>query len=115
MDSEGKKIDKLRFDYKILSSYTAYPLNGVYGGLNAFGQIVMNCYHERNSIPKFQTYPIKGDGSLANQPIESDPETAIIRNVMFSLYLDPGTARSIAKWLNEKADDCDRLIKKEVG
>ena len=42
-----KKLGTIKFEYKILPSYNSYAVSGAHGGLNAFGEVVVNFFHER--------------------------------------------------------------------
>ena len=110
---EKKEKPKLKFKYKISPNYALYSISGLHGGLNAQGDIILNLFSERQAIPKEETYQIQDDGSLCEKPIEVDKVDAVIRDVLFGISLHPASVRSIAKWLNDKADEFDRLWKKE--
>lgn len=53
-----KKPKRITFEYKISPSYTVYAINGVYGGLNPHGEILMNIFNERSAIPRSVTHDI---------------------------------------------------------
>ena len=114
MAKEGKDEKKeltVTFEYKILPSYNVYSVDGVYGGMNAHGDIVINFFQERTPIPKTQTFKIYENGSLSEMPISQEGKSNIIRNVLLGIATNPGTARSIAQWLVQKADEYDRIVK----
>jgi len=112
MAEEGKKT--VTFQYKVSPNYRLYSIGGVHGGLNAGGEIVVNLFSERQSIPRRVTYELTEKGGLAESPIETDQTTDIIRNVNFGISIKPQFARSFAQWLNEKADEYDRLRKENL-
>ncbi len=114
-----KKIDieipkEITFQYKISDNYVIYSIDGVHGGLNAQGDIIMNFFSERHPIPRRETYRTQKDGSLIPTPIETEKTSDIIRNVNFGIALKPNTARSIANWLIDKADMIDKILKAEL-
>ena len=110
MDEREKKT--ISFRYKISANYVVFSITGVHGGLNPRGQIIMNFFHERHPIPRKIIYEFKEDGSLGDE-IERDTKTSIIRDVLFGVSILPDTARAIAKWLSEKADECERIMSEE--
>lgn len=114
--SEKKKADQpkqITFEYKISPAYFVYGVSGVHGGLNGQGQIIMNFFNERHAIPKTQTYSIQENGSISKLPIAEEKKGHIIRDVMLAISISPSTARAFAAWLNDKADQFDKLFPKE--
>jgi hypothetical protein len=105
------KPDKISFEYKISPNFAVYAVSGVYGGLNAQGQVIINFLSERSAIPKTQTYSIQADNTLSEKPIREEKKEEVIRDVMFAISISPPTARSFAKWLNEKADEFEEILK----
>jgi hypothetical protein len=99
-----QKPNQITFEYKISPGFHVYAVSGGYGGISPQGEIVLNLYHERPSIPKTQTFDIMADGSLGQIPSSEERKSALIRDVMFGIALNPVTARSLAAWLKEKAD-----------
>lgn len=104
-----KQPKVVKFDYEISPNYAVYAIAGVHGGIVPQGAIILNCFSERHSIPKQEVFEI-GEGGRLGQAIEKAQRDSIIRDVLFGLQITPTTARSIAKWLAEKADDADRLL-----
>ncbi|MDO9530149.1 MAG: hypothetical protein Q7J27_13470 [Syntrophales bacterium] len=108
-----KKQKTITFEYKISPNYVIYNTSGCYGGLNAFGEIIMNVYSERNAIPQSETYKIDNTGQLSKKPISEIKKESVIRDVMFSLSINPRVARSMGQWLIEKADIYEETIEKQ--
>ncbi|MGB9498335.1 MAG: hypothetical protein ACKVE4_00995 [Dissulfuribacterales bacterium] len=109
----GKK-DSVNFEYKVLPTYNAYAVSGVHGGLNASGEIVANFFHERSRIPKTQRYNITEDGQLIVDPDTPKPNDAIIRNILFSISINPNTARSVGQWFIDRADEHQNILEKQT-
>ena len=107
-----KKLGTIKFEYKILPSYNSYAVSGAHGGLNAFGEVVVNFFHERAPIPKKQEYQIL-NGHMQGAPILEEKKDTIIRDVLFGVSMNPATARSLADWLNEKADLYDEKLSQQ--
>jgi len=111
-----KKVDvgipeEVTFQYKISDNYVIYSIDGVHGGLNAQGDIIVNFFSERHPIPRRETYKTQKDGSLIPTPIDVEQTSGIIRNVNFGIALKPDAARGIAKWLIDKANMVDKILK----
>ena len=116
--NNSKKVDieipkDVTFQYKISDNYVIYSIDGVHGGLNAQGDVIVSFFSERQPVPRREKYKIKRDGALEATPIEVERTSDIIRNVNFGIALKPNAARSIGKWLVEKADEFERILKVE--
>ena len=108
----SEKKNSVSFEYKVLPTYNAYAVSGVHGGLNASGEVIANFFHERSRIPKKQTYNITEDGQLIVDPDTSKSNDSIIRNILFSISMNPNTARSVGQWLVDRADDYQKILGK---
>ena len=107
---KNKEEPTITFRYKISPNFSVYSISGVHGGLNAQGNIIANFFSERGAVPRKETYKLTEKGALNAQPIEVEKDNSIIRDVLFSISINPETARATAKWLNEKADDFEKLF-----
>jgi hypothetical protein len=116
METKKKQIlPEVTFEYKISQNYVVYAITGVFGGLNAQGQVIMNLFNERHAIPKTQTHAILPDGTLSPTPISEDKKKHVIRDVMLGISISPDTARTFANWLIERADQFEKLAKERGG
>lgn len=110
-----EKPKTIKFEYEILPTYNSYAISGAYGGLTAAGEVVANFFHERGPIPRKQEYQVQ-DGKLQEPPILEEKKDAIIRDVLFSVSMSPPVARSLANWLNKKADIYEtKLLEQKEG
>lgn len=107
--TEEEQPKQITFHYKISPEYKVYALHGVYGGVNAFGEIIMSCYTERGPIPRMEVFQINEKGALEEPPTEREIKDGAIRDVIAGFSLTPQSARSLAVWLNQKADDLDKM------
>lgn len=107
--SEKIEKQKVSFRFKISPNYAVYAIDGALGGLTPKGEITMNVFHERHAIPKKTVHEINPDGSLG-KIIEKEEKKSIIRDIPFGLSMSPNTARSIARWLNDRADEFEKFI-----
>lgn len=111
----GKKKSTVSFEYRLSPSFAVYAVSGAFGGLNSQGEIVMTLYNERAAIPERQTYSVGDDGSIDKRPISVEKKESLIRHVMFGVSMSPSVARSVGKWLIEKADAFERSLATEEG
>lgn len=111
MAEKVETIKDVTFQYKVSGNYALYSIDGVHGGLNATGDIIINFFSERQPIPRREAYKIKEDGALDPKPIEIEGTSDVIRNINFGIAVKPSVARSIANWLIEKADTYDKIMK----
>jgi len=110
----GSKYPPITFEYIKSHDYKVHHVHGGIGGPNAYGEIILNLYFERNSIPRKATHKIDDNGRLDNNAIDVEKKNSIIRDVLFGISLHPEHARSLAQWLNDCADSLDKkLIIKE--
>jgi len=115
---KSKKVDidfpkDVTFQYKISDNYVIYSIDGIHGGLNAQGDVIVSFFSERQPVPRREKYKTKKDGTLDPTPIEVERTTDVIRNVNFGVALKPNVARSIGKWLVERADEFEKILKIE--
>lgn len=106
MKNKGPKT--ISFEYKISPNYNMFAVSGIIGGLNARGEIVVNFFSERHAIPQKQTYELNPDGTL--KFIEDQKKDSVIRDIPFGLSMPPSVARAVAKWLNDKADQYEKIL-----
>ena len=107
MVMKEKNNGQISFEYKISPNYSNYTIAGAHGGLQPGGLITANIFSERTAIPKRITHRLTEEGGLG-EIIEEDKKDAIIRDVLFSLSMTPNTAKSLGKWLIEKAEEYER-------
>ena len=109
------KHPQVTFRYKISPNYAVYSIAGAHGGLNSQGDVVVNLFSERAPIPRRQTFRVNSSGKLDQPPLDVESETAIIRDVMFALAMEPETARSVGQWLIDRANEHnERVIKLNI-
>jgi hypothetical protein len=106
MENRPKKVT---FEYKISPNFIVHAATGAIGGLNAQGQIIINFFNERAAIPKTQTYSIAENGALVMPPIDEEKKDSVMRDVFLAVSLSPETARGLAQFLNNQADNFDKM------
>jgi len=105
-DNNMEEVRKVRFIYIPLESNEKHFINGAYGGLTPRGEIICNFFFEYRELPDSEEATFEGD--KLNVLIAPITEPEIIREIKCSIIMNPAQARSIAKWLVEKADDYDK-------
>ena len=108
---ENKKSDQITFEYKKSSNFLTHAVSGIHRGLTAHGEVNVNFFYERTAIPEKVTHKIKGE--QYTEVIKKEKSDSIIRDVMFGITLNPNLARSIAKWLNDKCDEFEKILKSQ--
>ncbi len=111
--TKKKKTATIAFEYKISPNYNVYTISGIHGGLNAHGDIIANIFCERPAIPKKTVHEIK-DNKTLGELIKQEKKDSIIRDVIFGLSINPSIARSVASWLNQKADEYEEVVKSQL-
>ncbi len=107
------KENPITFEYKISPSYSNYSISGAQGGINAFGQFVINLYSERLPIPKKEQYDIDTKGKLIFPPKDIQCKESIIRDVLFGITLRIENARGLAEWILRRIEDHERIQKND--
>lgn len=106
-NEEGKTMSergKVQFKYVFQDDYNPEYCNGVYGGVNPHGEIVINFYFERFPIPHSVTNNVNLDGSLG-EVASTSPENSdsmFIRYVTNGVVLDRSTAQALYDWLGNQ-------------
>ena len=103
-----KKNKEISFEYRISPNYSNYIIAGAHGGLQPEGLISANIFSERTAIPERITHRLTQEGALVG--IIKKEKEAIIRDVLFSLSMTPNTAKSLGRWLIEKAEEYEFKI-----
>lgn len=99
-----KGTPSIRINFKKSPDHKTHPVSGVWGGATPQGDILCNFYIEHLETPP--TMELEVD-LATGKAIEKIPENqkAYVREIMTSVVLKPEIARSIGKWLIDKADN----------
>jgi hypothetical protein len=104
-----EKKDYIEFKYIFPDDYNPKYVNGVYGGVNVQGEIIVSFYLERNGLPLSQTHSITKEGTLG-PAIERKPEDVKrVRFIQNGIVLNLENAKIIHKWLGEKIEKLEEL------
>src|SRR3972149_478470 len=112
-NKNGKKPKKLpseiNFDYIKSNQFRVIHVDGAHGGVSPKGLIQMAFFSERAPIPKQETYELE-QGKLGKRKKVKQRE-AIIREVEVETLIDLQVAKVIVRWLGEKIDQAEKLMK----
>lgn len=91
--------------YEKEEGYRLVPANGIYGGVSPKGDVVIHFFMDHNAIPE-KTYfeQVEGEVPGTASLTEVHPQNpGIVRKLQFGAVITAMEARSIGKWLMEKA------------
>lgn len=93
----------VRFKYVFDEEYDPEYVNGVLGGINPSGELVMNFFMDRSPVPYLQEMAVMPDGSLSNKVVAQEPEKADIRRVVKNgVIMNASTALTIYQWMKQR-------------
>jgi len=97
--SEIEKPKKIRFLQNMPEGYKIYPVNGLWGGVSARGDLICHFFLEHIELPKEEVQSVKEDGLLG--PVERKPkeELTMIRDMQVGIVINLEQAVSIANWI----------------
>ena len=93
---------KIGLRFKKDDDYRLIPVNGVWGGPTPRGDIIVDFFHESQSLPEKVTQALSPDGQLG-EVLERKPLDTVQRTVFVGIVLNVEQAESIGRWLQEKA------------
>lgn len=113
--ADEKNDTSITFTYKHSKAFRVIKVDGAWGGATPRLDIQMAVYSERLAIPDFQEFAITDEGQLAPAPNHTEHQTkGPIREVEAMMSMSIPVARSIAAWLNSKADEIEGAIQAEM-
>ncbi|MDR1777961.1 MAG: hypothetical protein LBR31_09070 [Desulfovibrio sp.] len=99
---------KIRYNFTLEHGTRLQTAHGVWGGINAQGEIEMNFYHESDALPQFMEQIVSPDGSLGHEILPEDGEPREVeRRIHTRVLLNYNTARGVLEWLEEQLDILD--------
>lgn len=79
-------------------------VTGVFGGYDPSGNIIMTFYDEHYVLPNEYKVTVSDDSIVEEFTNEGSPLTAT-REAVATFVMNKKTAKSIAEWLNNKAEE----------
>lgn len=95
---------EITFNYIYNYNYNPVYANGVEGGFNPRGELVMHFYQERRALPKELTHEITPEGGIGAL-VESDPKNLnsnMVRFIESGVCMNFQTAAMIHSWLGDQ-------------
>jgi non-canonical (house-cleaning) NTP pyrophosphatase len=102
--------DSIKFTYIKNNNYSVHHVDGAYGGITPKGDITLNFFSERFPIPNTVTHELI-DGKTLGKEIDKVSKEGIIREIECGIIINLDTARSINKWLIDKINEIENIIK----
>ena len=102
--------EEVSFKYTYAEQFKVLYANGVWGGPNAHGDIVMNFFIERQKPPEETTHIILPEGKL-DEKSRTPKKDLLIREFQTSVILNLSIAKSVREWLNDKIEVLENAIK----
>jgi len=88
-------------------AYRTAHIDGAFGGITPQGSISFALFSERLAIPNVMVHLLE-EGHVG-EVVRRESKEGVIRELEISCVVNQSTARVIASWLNERADEIDRL------
>ncbi len=87
-----------------------FAVDGAFGGLSAYGKIVVSLYSERPAIPKTVFHDISDDNMIGpEKTYKRESKNGFVRIVQCCAYFDLQSAISFHKWLGAQIDEAKKL------
>ena len=95
----------LRIRYEYIEAPDTQPkyAHGVWGGINAQGEVEINFYTESDKLPPFSERIVAPDGSFGHEMAPYDENLKVVnRHILSKIIINYHTARDILEWLDDK-------------
>ena len=94
---------RIRYEYEEASGMQPKYAHGVWGGINAQGEIEISFYAESDKLPQYSERIIAPDGSFGHEMTPYDESLKIVtRHILSKIIVNYHTARDIMEWLEDK-------------
>ncbi len=92
----------IQFNFERDADYRLIPVNGVWGGTTARGDIKVDFFYESAAVPEEVTGVVGPDGVVSEERVADGP-LEMQRTIFVGMMLTAEQADSIGRWLQEKA------------
>lgn len=105
--------ESIKFKYLFEDNYDPEYVNGIYGGINPCGELVLHFFLERIPLPFEETVSLDdSDGSFGETIAIRPEEYKFIRSIKNGVVMNKDTAQTLLEWLqsvipNMEAGDVD--------
>lgn len=102
---------EIRFTYVVGGDYAPVFVNGAHGGVSPRGEMVINFYHERPSLPESITHELSPDGAIGRevQPDSDSVANTMVRSVDAGIIMTYDNARSFHLWLGDRLKEMEAM------
>ena len=98
----------VKFSFERDQNYRIIPVNGVWGGLTARGDVKADFFHESHPVPEEVINALTPDGRIGDE-LTQGQELELHRTLLVGMVLTVEQAESIGRWLQEQAAESRRL------
>ena len=103
--SHQKSPMRIRYEYEQTPGLRPQYAHGVWGGINAQGEVEINFYTESDKLPPFSECLIAPDGTLGHEMAPYDEDLKVVtRHIQNKIILNYHTARYILEWLEDQIE-----------
>lgn len=95
-------LDKIQFDFIKSSLFRTARVDGIWGSINGYYDLILNFYSERPPIPQRVVHSFSERGVGDELPAERVIREAIVREVEISLSMNVHVAKLVRDWLDQR-------------
>lgn len=106
---------KIKFKYIFADNYNPRYANGVLGGINPRGEILMNFFLERQALPNSETHTVE-QGKLSEHSVTHEPDdlrTSAVRVIEQGIVMNVEQAKNLHDWLGKVLAEHLKLTAKQ--
>lgn len=101
--SQEKLPLRIRYEYQEAPDTQPKYAHGVWGGINAQGEIEINFYMESDKLPPYAERIVAPDGSFGHEMVPYDENLRVVnRHILSRIIVNYYTARDVLDWLEDK-------------
>lgn len=106
--SQEKFPMRIRYVYEPDRELRPQYAHGVWGGINAQGEVEINFYTESDKLPPFSERLVAADGTFGSEilPFEENLRE-VTRHIHSKIILSYHTARDVLEWLEDKVESLE--------
>ena len=98
----------VRFRFERDQNYRIIPVNGVWGGLTARGDVKADFFHESHPVPEEVINALTPEGRIGDE-LTQVQDLELHRTLLVGMMLTVEQADSIGRWLQAQAAESRRL------
>jgi hypothetical protein len=108
---EPDKPPSIKFHYIKSNFFRTVRCDGVVGGLNSQGDLIVNVYSERSPIPRSVVHELSPDMSLGPE-MGRKVRDGVVREVEISFSMNLQMAKSMRDWIDKCVIEAEEIKKK---